>query len=180
MFVFLSLIILTCAAVYGAYWYWHRRVEADLAEGAVAEFERLGRVEPALLEGLDQPRFAQIYSKAEMPRLPGHAVAIIITFLVGTPIFLALLSGGDALMHHMNMVPASAEVVARVAIAEDGSTRMVRDVPPEALQYYVEDLGGFYYFFGLLGFWVAIVWFFMRRYHSRTPGSVRDEVIRAR
>lgn len=176
----MAVILAILGVAYGAYWWWKRQVIADIDEGAQAEFERLSRQDATLMAGLDEPKFRKIYEATEMPRFPGYAVATLATFLLGTPIFLALLAWGDVMMNTTGMIPAPGEVVTRLAIDDTGSTRVMADVPPEALQYYVEDLGGFYYFFGLLLFWIAIVVFFMRRYHARTPGSLRDEIIRAR
>lgn len=180
MLVFLLTLCLLCAIAYGGYYFWKRHVEADLAEGAVEEWSRLQRADPELVHGLDQPRFAAIYRQVEMPRFPGYAVAVIIVFLLGTPVFLSLLTAGDYLLTEYVFVPPADGQETNIFIDDTGQTRVFSDVPPEAAMYYIEDLGGFYYFFGLLAFWIGIVWFFMRRYHGRTPGSLRDEIIRAR
>lgn len=180
MIVFLATIILLSAAAYGAYYFWKRRIDADLAEGAVAEYERLERADPDLLKGLDRKQFSDIYARVEMPRFPGYAVAVLIVFLLGTPVFLALLTGGDYLLTEYAFTPPDDIEGTNIFIDDAGQTRVFADIPPEATMYYLEDLGGFFYFFGLLGFWIIIVIYFMQRYHSRTPGSVRDEILRAR
>jgi uncharacterized iron-regulated membrane protein len=176
-----SLVLLAIIGIAtGLYVWWKRRVDSELAEGAAVEFQRLATADPELVTGLSESRFAELYHKTEFPRLPGYSLAILVTFLLGTPIMFALLSAGDWAMHKFGLIPTPGDVVTRYMLQEDGSVKMINDVPPEALQYYVEDLGGFYYFFGLLGFWVLIVWFFMSRYYKRTPGLLREEIIRER
>jgi hypothetical protein len=76
-------------------------------------------------------------------------------------------------------LPEPVEVADRFLI-EDGELRFFRDAPPEAALYYIRDLAGFYYFFGVLIVWLLIVAFFMRRFHGRRPGYLRDEIIRSR
>ena len=70
--------------------------------------------------------------------------------------------------------------VADRLVLEDGEMRFFSDTPPEAALYYAEDVAGFYYFFGVLIIWLAIVAAFMRHFHSNRPGYMRDEIIRAR
>lgn len=165
---------------YGVYRYWKAGVEGEIVEGAAYEYERLSRQDPDLIKGLDEKSFVGFYRTVEMPRLPGYVLAIFVTFIIGTPLMLVALSAGDWAMNHFDMIPQPNDVVTRFLLEEDGTARLVKDVSPEALQYYVRDLGGFYYFFGMLGFWVAIVWLFMYRYHSRAPGLLREEILRGR
>jgi len=67
-----------------------------------------------------------------------------------------------------------------IEVRDDGKLRFFQDAPPEAALYYIEDLAGFYYFFGVIIVWLIIVAIFMRRYHSRRPGYLRDEILRAK
>ena len=86
-----------------------------------------------------------------------------------------LLLGADA----AGLLPEQAETAERLFV-DDGKLIFFRETPPEAALYYIRDLAGFYYFFGILFSWLAIVAFYMRRYHARRPGYLRDEIIRAR
>jgi hypothetical protein len=45
--------------------------------------------------------------------------------------------------------------------------------------YWVQDIFLFFYYFGLLAVWLAIVFVAMRRYHRRRPGYLRDELLSA-
>ncbi|MFN2108695.1 MAG: hypothetical protein ACK2UI_03450, partial [Anaerolineae bacterium] len=98
MLIFLLVILVFCGLAIGAYLLWKRRIDADLADSAAQEYEHLTRTDPALMEGLDEAGFRQIYERVERPRSPGYAVATIVAFLLGTPVFLGLLTGGDYLM----------------------------------------------------------------------------------
>ncbi len=180
MLGYLIFSILVIGGLYGLYRWWHKRIDAELNEGAAYEYQRLQKAEPELLEGMSEADFSEIFHMVEVPRAPGYAFSIISSFLVGTPLMLAFLSFGDWAMNRFGVIPNPDVVAGRFFTDSQGQTRFVKDVPPEALQYYVQDLGGFYYFFGMLIFWVAIVWFFMRRYHQRRPGLLRDELLRSR
>ncbi len=180
MLSYILFCLVIVGGLYALYRWWCARIERELAEGAQFEYERLKSAEPEFVEGFTAETFASIYTRAERPRGPGYCLAVIATFLLGSPLMMGLLAGGDWAMHRFGFIPNPSEVVATVMLDDSGQTRIVTDIPPEALQYYVHDLGGFYYFFGMLLFWVAIVGFYMRRYHQRRPGLLRDEVIRAR
>jgi hypothetical protein len=58
--------------------------------------------------------------------------------------------------------------------------RVIRSAPPEAAVYWIEDVSGFYFFFGVVLSWALIVFFFMRRFHARRPGHLRDEILTRR
>ncbi|MCI5048287.1 MAG: hypothetical protein MRY59_12360 [Aquisalinus sp.] len=180
MFSYIIFCLVVVGGLYGLYRWWTARIDGELAEGAAFEYDRLKSAEPEFLNDLSAADFAKIYTKAERPRAPGYWLAVVSTFLIGSPLMMGLLAGGDWAMHRFGIIPNPSEVVASLMLDDSGQTRVVNDIPPEALQYYVHDLGGFYYFFGLLIFWIGVVWFFMRRYHQRRPGLLRDEIIRAR
>lgn len=165
----------------GAFWLWRRKVLSEIAEGAGVEYTRLQKTDPALLAGLDEDRFRAIFHHVEMPRFPAYALGALATFLIGTPLMLGLLGGIDYFMNSMGLIPEPADVTDRYFIDEDGSLRGWFDnVEREGLQAWLDSLGGFFYYFGLLFFWLLIFWAFMSRYHKRAPGTLRDEIIRAR
>ena len=114
-----------------------------------------------------------------MPRFPGYALAALGTFLATLPVSLGVLTAIMWGAQKTGVIPPPVEMADRLLL-EDGQVRFFKDAPPAAALYYIEDLAGFYYFFGVLAVWLVIVAFFMRRYHARRPGYLRDEIIRAR
>lgn len=166
------------AVLAALYWRWKRRLEADIAEGAEVEWNRLRETDPEILGGLDRARFDAIYRRVHFPRFPGYALACVASFIVSLPASFGLLAGGLFLADKLGLAPQTAAVAD--LLIDDGRMRFVRAAPPEAALYFVRDLGGFYYFFGVLFIWLLIVAFFMRRYHARRPGYLRDEILRSR
>ncbi len=175
---FLIVVILLCASGF-FYWRWRRRIEAEIAEGAAIEWAHFQKHEPEFVAHLDEAGFRTIYARVNAPRFPGYALAAFVTFFLSLPvIFIALTAiiiGAEA----AGVVPAPVDTAERLFI-EDGRLIFFRETPPAAALYYVRDLAGFYYFFGVLFSWLAVVAFYMRRYHARRPGYLRDEIIRAR
>lgn len=167
------------AVLIGLYLWWARRTAAEIAEGAEIEWSRLQASDPELLEGLDRARFNAVYRRVHFPRFPGYALACFASFMVSLPISFALLVGGLFAAEALGMTPDAVEIADKYLV-EDGRMRLLRAAPSEAALYYVRDLGGFYYFFGVLFIWLLIVAFFMHRYHARRPGYLRDEILRAR
>ena len=203
------------AVAWGLHFLWRRRVEAELSEGAAAEYERLVlmdqkaaratttaarlddrapddpelaafRASPLarlvgqkpLMTGVSPEGFAPVFARTERPRFPTYALAAATIFAVGTPIVLGLLNVGSM------MIERSAEVdygrtAARLQSGEGGFS-VARSMDLTQLQYVLEGFAGFYYFFGLALFWIATVALVMRRYYRRMPGSLREEVLRAR
>lgn len=166
------------AVLAALYWRWKRRLEAEIAEGADFEWRRLGETDPEILGGLDRARFAAIYRRVHFPRFPGYALACLASFIVSLPASFGLLAGGLFLADKLGLTPETADVAD--LLIDEKSMRFVHAAPPEAALYFVRDLGGFYYFFGVLLIWLLIVAVFMRRYHARRPGYLRDEILRAR
>jgi len=179
MIFFFALLFFMVALAFAGYLFWARKVRLEIAEGAEVEWARLSRVDPDLLEGLDEKGFAAIYERVHFPRMPGYTLSAVATFLLGAPVIHGLLAGVEALLTPAGAVGGPASVVGEFVV-EDGVAKLVDDVPPEALQYYVQDISGFFYFFGLLIAWGGIFAWFMARYHRRTPGTLREEIIRAR
>ncbi len=163
----------------GIYWRWRRMIDAENAEGAAIEWARFQAREPEFVEGLSQEEFQKIYARVHTPRFPGYALAAFAAFLVSLPATFALLAAVLLGAEAAGMTPEPVEVADRLFL-EDGEMRFFSDAPPEAALYYAEDIAGFYYFFGVLIVWLVIVAAFMRRFHARRPGYLRDEIIRAR
>lgn len=161
------------------YWRWRRQVKEELEEGAGIEWAHLKRHEPEFLEGISEQEFHAIYARVHEPRFPGYALAAGATFFLSLPVTLALLSFLLWGAERAGVIPEPVEVADRLLI-EDDRLVFFRETPPEAALYYIRDLAGFYYFFGVLLVWLVIVWFFMRRFHTRRPGYLRDEIIRSK
>lgn len=170
---------LLLAAAFAAHWWWARRVRAEIAEGAAVEWERLSANDPEVLEGIDRARFEAIYARTHFPRFPAYALAAAASFVAALPLVFGVLAGAIYAAERTGVLPAPVSVADRYLIDGD-RMRIVNAAPPEAAYYWVQDLGGFYYFFGVVFAWMAIVWFFVRRYHARRPGYLRDELLRAR
>lgn len=175
--------LLFCAVVigggYGALHYWQRRIRADLSIGAKEEFARIGRTDEALIEGLGEADFEIIYTETNMPRFPDYLLATVGTFLLGSPIILGLLAGLAYYVQQWGWVPQPNDMAAELYLGS-GDASLLRKTTPETLSYIIEDMAGFYYFFGLLFFWIAVVYVLMRRYHKKAPGDLREEILRRR
>lgn len=184
MFWFFGIIAALLSAAAGLYWRWKRNIDADIAEGAAIEWERLNENEPEFLKGLSEEKFREIYARVHTPRFPGYALATIATFFISLPFTFALLAGLLLGAQAAGVIPEPVEVVEQLNL-EGGDIKLLgKDIDQqtrlEMAYYYIGDLAGFYYFFGVIVVWLLIVWFFMRRYHARRPGYLRDEIIRAR
>ncbi|MEO1136211.1 MAG: hypothetical protein AAFW68_06315 [Pseudomonadota bacterium] len=176
---FFLVVFALLAVAGGLFWRWRRQVKEELAEGAGIEWAHLQRHEPEFLEGVSEAEFRAIYARVHEPRFPGYALAAGATFFLSLPVTLGLLSFLHWGAERTGIIPEPVDVADRLLI-EDGRLVFFRETPPEAALYYIRDLAGFYYFFGVLVVWLVIVWFFMRRFHSRRPGYLRDEIIRSR
>ena len=163
----------------GFYWRWRRTIAAENAEGAAIEWAHYRKTEPDFIKDLSEEEFAEIYARVHTPRFPGYALAALATFLASLPVTFMLLTGLLWGAEKVGIIPEPVDVADRLLL-EDGEVRFFRDAPPEAALYYIEDLAGFYYFFGVLIVWLVIVAIFMRRFHANRPGYLRDEIIRAR
>lgn len=179
MTVFFVIVVAGLAVIGGAYWRWRRGIDAEIAEGAAIEWAHFQKHEPEFVAHLDEAAFTAVYKRVNEPRFPGYALAAFATFFLSLPLIFAaltaLLIGAEA----AGLLPAPAEAAERLFV-DDGKLIFFRETPPEAALYYIRDLAGFYYFFGVLFSWLGIVAFYMRRYHARRPGYLRDEIIRTR
>lgn len=179
MLSYLLFSALVIGAGYGLHHYWQRRLHAELTDGAEVEFTRLSNANQTLMDGVEKPHFAQIYRAALMPRFPAYALAAVAIFLLGSPIALGLLAGLAHYAVEWGWVP-QAQTVATDIYLGSGNASVIRKADPDVLYYLVQNFAGFYYYFGLLFFWIAVVYFLMKRYHRNAPGSLEDEVRRAK
>lgn len=174
---------LVCLAVAGLVFLllrrWEAGVEADLKEGARAEYDLLRRKRPTLLEGVDPATFEAIHVRVQRPRYPRYLFAVVAVFFLASPVMLGLLSGAAWLAQETGLVPQPGDVATEIYF-DSGNASIIRKANPETLAYIVQGWAGFYYFFGMLAFWMLTVWVVMRRYHLRSPGSLEEELIRAR
>lgn len=175
----IALILTGLGAFTVAFILWKRKIDAENKEGADYEWRFLEKNEPEFLEGLSRAHFDEIYARVHTPRFPGYALAAAWTFVLWLPVTFAALTGGLWVAQALGVAPQPADVADRL-ILEDGEIRYFSEAPPEAALYYIEDLAGFYFFFGVIFVWLLIVAFYMRRFHARRPGYLRDEIIRSR
>lgn len=172
-------VLVFLGACWLGYRWWAARVEADIAIGAETEWVRLCEHDPDLLKGMSKEKFVEIYRRVHFPRFPAYALACVATFLASLPLTFGLLAGGLWAGQRLGLVPEPVEFADQYLMDGD-RVRIFSAAPPEVASYYAQDLGGFYYFFGIVIAWIIIVTFFMRRYHARRPGYIRDEIIRSR
>ena len=179
MLLFFVIVGFSLTAISLLYWRWRRNIAREVAEGAAIEWEQLQKTEPEFLEGINRETFNEVYARVHTPRFPGYALATLASFSAALPVIFALLTGAMWGAEKVGIIPEPVEVADRLLL-DDGEVRFFKSAPPEAALYYIEDLAGFYYFFGVIFVWLVIVAFFMRRFHARRPGYLRDEIIRAR
>lgn len=157
---------------------WRRRVDAEVAEGAEIEWDRLGRAEPDLVQGLDLERFRAVYAKVMTPRGPLYMLMGAAAIVAATPLIFMVMSGAIYLADMLGLTPERFNIVGFVTV-EDGVVRLL-DQGSEIARYWNFSIVGFALFFGLIIAWVAIASLFARAYWRRLPGSLREEIIRAR
>lgn len=179
MLLFFVIVVVLLAIAGGLFWRWRQRIQAEITEGAAIEWAHLQKHEPEFVAHLDEAAFNAIYDRVNAPRFPGYALAAFATFFLSLPLIFMALAGILIGAEIAGLVPAPHETAERLFI-QDGRLIFFRETPPEAALYYIRDLAGFYYFFGVLLSWLAIVAFYMRRYHARRPGYLRDEIIRTK
>lgn len=171
------LVLLGAVALAGFfYWRWVRKTDAEIIEGAGAEWERLKIADPVLLEGLDEARFRTVYRRVHFPRFPKYALAIAAAFVIALPVTLSVLAG-IALMLDSLGLSANAQAIAHSIPIEGSIAGVSRDQGEIIALYYIQDVAKFYYYFGLLFAWLAIVFVAMRRFHQRRPGYLREELM---
>lgn len=162
-----------------AYWFWMKKVAAEVAEGAAFEWALMQKHESEFLAGITEEKFREIYARVHTPRFPGYALATVATFFLSLPVNLGLLSLGAWAAEKTGLIPEPAEVVRYVRLGGAKATESWQCDTSCQMQI-AESFAGFYYFFGMIAGWLVIVWFFTRRFHARRPGLLRDEIIRAK
>lgn len=172
-------VAIVLAVWFGLYLLWKRGVDEDIGVGAKTEYDLLRRKEPSLLEGLDEEAFRAVYARVETPGAPIHIFAAVATFLVGAPFVLALNTSLIRTLERTGVIPVPAEQAQQLKVSGDEISLIAR-ADTEALQYILQSWGGFFAFFSLLAFWIVVLVVVMRRYHTRRPGSLREEILRAR
>ena len=170
------LVVVAIAAVIATlYWRWSRKMTAELAESAAEEFERLGRAEPELVAGIDEARFRALFHRVHFPRFPKYALLSLAAFIVALPVTLAVLAAIALGLDHAGLSADTAALARSIPVA--GATNAVtRDQNETIAFYYVQAVLKFYYYFGLLFAWLAVVFIAMRRFHKHRPGHLRDEL----
>jgi len=179
MLGFFLVVFALLALAGGLYWRWRTKIAEEVAEGAAIEWALIRKNEPEFLEGITEEKFREVYALVHTPRFPKYALGAIASFFVSLPVTFAMLNVGLWVAGAAGLIPEPVDVADRVFV-EDGKLVIFKDTPPEAALYYIRDVAGFYYFFGVMVVWLVIVWFFMRRFHARRPGYLRDELIRAK
>lgn len=184
MGLFYTIVIGLLIAMGAAYWRWRENIKAEIEEGGAIDWAHFQENEPEFLEGVSQERFREVYALVHTPRFPGYALATIATFFISLPVTFAALSALLIAMQAFGAIPEPIDVVQQLSLEGDEIKVLGKTIDEksrlEMALYYVGDVAGFYYFFGVLAVWLLIVAFFMRRYHARRPGYLRDEIIRAR
>ena len=177
MIWFFVLIAGTLGGAGGLYWFWARRVRAEIAEGAAAAFDRISVGEPEFLAGLPRERFAAAYGRAHFPRFPKYLLTSLAAFAVALPVVFAVLSFALWVGDQTGLVAEPAELAKYVPLGE-GRSAEARANREEMALYLARDFAGFYYFFGVTLAWIAILAIVMRMYHKRRPGPLREELLR--
>ncbi len=172
------LMVLAGAVALATLWFiwWVRRTEADIDESAAYEWNRLKTADPDLIDGLDEEKFHAIFRRVHFPRFPKYALAIAAAFVAALPITFGLLAAAAWGLDSIG-VSADARQIARSIPVEGSIAGVSRDDQETIALYYVQDVVKFYYYFGLIFVWLAIVFFAMRRFHLRRPGYLRDEIL---
>lgn len=172
-------VIVILAIWYGGLRLWQRRIDDEVSEGAKVEYAFLERSDPELLKGLDQDGFRAIFARVEAPKGPFYIFTAVAIFFVAAPLMLAFTTALITFMEVSGIIPQPAEQAQQLKLSADG-IQLVRTADLEALQLILQGWGGFFSFFSLLFLWVAVFYAVMRRYHTSRPGSLREEVLRAR
>ncbi len=179
MLSFFLVVFVLLALAGGLYWLWLRKIAGEVAEGAAYEWAFMQKHEPEFLVGITEEQFRQIYARVHTPRFPAYALVATATYFVTMPVTLGLLSAGAWAAEKVGFLPEPVEIVRYVRLGGAKATEPWQCDTICQMQI-AESFSGFYYFFGIIAAWLVIVWLFMRRFHARRPGLLRDEIIRAR
>lgn len=173
----LMLALIGAVLLAGAYFiWWTRKTAADIEEAAGEEWARLSAADPDLIAGLGEDKFRAVFRRVHHPRFPKYALAIAAAFVAALPITFGILAAVAWGLDTIGM-SANAERLAHSIPVEGSLAGVSRDDQETIALYYVQDVVKFYYYFGLLFSWLAIVYVAMRRFHKRRPGYLRDEIL---
>ena len=170
--------VLAAAVLLAGAWFfwWSRKTAAEIAADAGEEWARLNASDPDLVAGLDEARFRAAYRRVHFPRFPKYALAIAAAFVASLPLTLGLLAAIAGGLQSIG-VSADAQALARSIPVEGSIAGVSRDDQETIALYYVQDVVKFYYYFGVIFSWLAIIFVAMRRYHKRRPGYLREEIL---
>ena len=162
-----------------AYYYWAKRVEAQIVEGAETAWARYEADEPEMIAGVSKEMFRDLYRKSAFPRFPKYFLISVIAFALTLPAVFAILSGLLWSADQLGLTTQPAELAKYVPLGEtnDAAEREQRET---VALYLARNFAGFYYFFGVIAAWMGIVALVMRNYHQTRPGSLRDQLLLAR
>ncbi|MEK7266619.1 MAG: hypothetical protein AAB227_11040 [Pseudomonadota bacterium] len=158
------------------FFWWSRKTAAEIAADAGEEWTRLNASDPDLVAGLDEPRFRTVYRRVHFPRFPKYALAIAAAFVASLPVTLGLLAFIAGGLESIGMSADAANLAKSIPV-EGSIAGVSRDEQETIALYYVQDVVKFYYYFGIIFSWLAIIFVAMRRYHKRRPGYLREEIL---
>ena len=166
------------------FWLWKRRMDAELTDAADYEYDLYQKQNPEFVAHLDKDGFRAVFFRTHFPRFPAYALACVATFLISLPLSFIMLLAGGWLLGKLNVVPEPDRIAGQL-LQNPNTVRLEAQDPEavakfQALVYYVNELSGFYYFFGVLAIWLLVVFLFLRHYHKNRPGYLREEIIRAK
>ncbi len=171
-------VLLGLAVLAGLLVFFHKRTVKDIEEGASVSFDLLTKQDPKLLEDVSEETFKSIYMTAETPTAWKYWLTAIAIFLLGTPLFLGVLNAGVYGMKALGWIIEPNTQADDSFVLNDGEAQLYRRLPGDFVTTLAENYAGFYYFFGLLLFWIAVVYFVLRHYHKNRPGPLHDELLR--
>jgi len=167
------------AAAVGIYFFWRANTLKQMRQASDYEWDIYIKNEPDFVDHLNRESFFTVFRRTHFPRFPGYALACLGMFFLMLPVIFIILYCGVWIGTGLGLIPKASDI-ANDLIVRGENIQVISNVPDEALLYFAENLGGFYYFFGVLFSWVLVVTLFTRHYHKNRPGYLRDEIIRAR
>ncbi len=176
---FFIIVFVLLFALSAIYYFWRRRTLTQLREASEYEWDFFQKNEPDFIAHLDQEQFFAVFRHTHFPRFPVYALGAFASFLISLPVTFALLLAGILGMRKLGFIPEPVDF-ANQYFVQGETMRIFTLAPKEAALYFVQDVSGFYYFFGILVAWLLVVGVFTHHYHKNRPGYLRDEIIRAK
>ncbi|MDZ7629361.1 MAG: hypothetical protein U5J99_13255 [Parvularculaceae bacterium] len=161
------------------YWRWSVKTRAEIEESAGLTWTRLVQQKSDLVEGIDESHFRAAFFRTHFPRFPKYALAAVTAFIVALPVTFYLLGAIAWGMGSLGISP-DAERLARAVPVEGAERLLNRDDGETVAMLWINDVLSIGYYFGLLFVWMAIVAVAMRRYHTRRPGYIEEELANER